>query len=119
MKIAIPSTDADLSAQLDPRFGRAKGFFIFDTKSGESVHMSNTQNLNALQGAGIQAAENVISQGVEAVLTGHCGPKAFRTLQAAGVKVYLGVQGSVKEVIERFKKGELKEAQSSDVNGHW
>ena len=119
MKIAVSSTGKSLQDKVDPRFGRAKGFVIFDTESGESRPVDNAQNLNALQGAGIQAADTVISQGAEVLITGHCGPKAFRTLQAAGVKIYLGAMETVGEAIEKFRKGELSLAASADVNGHW
>ena len=58
--------------------------------------------------------------GVKAVLTGHCGPKAFKALQIAGVQIYLGIQAeTVKEAIEKFKKGELRIANSSDVGDYW
>jgi predicted Fe-Mo cluster-binding NifX family protein len=52
------------------------------------------------------------------VLTGHCGPNAFRALTAAGVNVIVGVQGSVSEAIERFKSGDLRTAGGPDVGGH-
>ena len=57
--------------------------------------------------------------GVEAVLSGHCGPKAFRTLSAAGIKIYAGVSGTVEEAIESFKAGELEPLDTADVEGHW
>ncbi len=119
MKIAITSQGADLSSQVDPRFGRARMFIIYDVDSGEFEAVDNEQNLNAAQGAGIQAAQNVADQGVEYVLTGHCGPKAFSALNAAGVKVIVGVEGSVQEAIEKFKAGELKPTDAADVDGHW
>jgi predicted Fe-Mo cluster-binding NifX family protein len=81
--------------------------------------VDNTQNLNAAQGAGVQAAQKVAELHVDAVITGHCGPKAFRVLDAAGIKVYLGVDGTVKDAVEMFKTGKFLEAKSPDVKGHW
>lgn len=104
---------------VDPRFGRARCFVFYDTESGEFEAHDNTQVLNLPQGAGIQAARTVIDGGAEVLITGHCGPNAFRTLQAGGVKVVVGAQGTVKEAIEKFQKGVLKAAQSADVEGHW
>ncbi len=119
MKIAISSSGTALDAPVDPRFGRAAKFILVDTDTGAfSVH-DNTQNLNAAQGAGIQSGETVSRLGAEVVITGHCGPKAFRTLQAAGIKVAIGAKGTVAEAVEAFKKGELKAAESADVEGHW
>ncbi len=119
MKIAVTSTSKDISSNMDPRFGRAKFFIIVDTDTDEVVAHDNVQNLNAAQGAGIQAAETVARLGAEAVVTGNVGPKAFRALNAAGVKIYLCTEGTVADAIRRFKAGELKEASVANVEGHW
>ena len=119
MKIAISSEAMDLDANVDPRFGRARCFIFYDTDTDVFEARSNEQVLNLPQGAGIQAAQQVIDRNVEVLLTGHCGPNAFKTLQAGGVKVVLEVQGTVKNAIEQFKKGALNPAESPDVEGHW
>ncbi len=119
MKIAVTSQGPDLSSQVDPRFGRAKSFVVVDVETDEfSVH-DNTQNMNAAQGAGIQAGRTVVDLGVGAVLTGNVGPKAFTTLQAGHVKVYPGVSGTVKDAVEKFKAGKLQGAERANVQGHW
>ena len=119
MKIAITSQGKDLQSQVDPRFGRASWFIVADTETGQFEAHDNTQNVEAVQGAGIQAAQNIARHGVACLLTGHCGPNAFRTLSAAGIQVIVGVQGTVAETIERFKRGELVPADRPDVEGHW
>jgi len=119
MKIAVTSSGETLTATVDLRFGRAKKFIIIDTETNETQVVDNSQNLNAVQGAGIQAGQNVSRLGVEAVITGHCGPKAFRALQAAGVKIFLAPEGTVGEAVEKFKAGELTETGKADVEGHW
>ena len=119
MKILITSQSGELSGQVDPRFGRAKYFILYDTEKDKWKAMDNSQNLNAIQGAGIQAADNVASIGAEFVLTGHCGPKAFRSLSANGIQIIVGVEGKVADVVERFKNGEYKPTENSDVPGHW
>lgn len=98
MKIAVTSRGPDLNSQVDPRFGRASSFVVWDTDTDEfSVH-DNKQNVNAAQGAGIQAGRTVVDLGVEAVITGNVGPKVFATLQAANVKVYPGATGTVSTI---------------------
>jgi len=119
MLIAISSSENNLDSQLDLRFGRAKGFIIYDTESNDFEYIDNVQNLEAAQGAGIQAAQNVVNKNVDAVISGHCGPKAFKVLSTSGVKIYTADGGKVSEVIGKFKKGELQEATSADVEGHW
>ncbi|MEW5803303.1 MAG: NifB/NifX family molybdenum-iron cluster-binding protein [bacterium] len=119
MKIVITSSGKSLESQIDSRFGRAAQFTVYDTETGEFQFVENNQNLNAAQGAGIQAAEAVSRIGADCVITGHCGPKAFRTLQAAGIQIITGAQGTVSYVIEEFKAGRLKTSDSPDVEGHW
>jgi len=119
VRVAVTSSGDGLGSPIDPRFGRAAKFILVDTETGSVQVEDNTQNLNAAQGAGIQAAQNVSRLGAQVLLTGHCGPKAFATLRAAGIQVITGVEGTVGEVVERFKRGELSPSDSPDVEGHW
>ena len=119
MKIAVTSRGTDLASEVDERFGRARYFIIYDTDTGEHRVVDNEVNLNAPQGAGVQSGETVVREGAGALLTGHCGPKAFRVLKAAGVEVFNGCSGTVEEAIERFRKGDLERSEAPDVQGHW
>ncbi len=121
MKIAITAKGEGLDSPLDPRFGRAQCFIVMDTETGEHQVVSNDANVQAAQGAGIQAGQNVVETGAEAVITGNVGPKAFRTLQSAGIKIYLCSAESVtaQEALERFRRGELAEVSEANVSGHW
>ncbi len=119
MKIAFTSTGCDLEAALDPRFGRAAKFIVCDLDTGGFEAVDNSQNLNAAQGAGIQAAETVARLGATALVTGHCGPKAFRVLRAAGIKIYNTDAQTVATALEKFRRNELVEASGADVEGHW
>jgi predicted Fe-Mo cluster-binding NifX family protein len=119
MKVAVTAQGTDMTSQVDARFGRSRFFVAVDTETGEFEATDNAQNMNAVQGAGIQAARNVIGLDVAAVVTGHVGPKAFSTLQAAGVDVYLGAAGSVGNAVQQFMAGELERAGQADVEGHW
>lgn len=119
MKIAITSSGENLDNEIDLRFGRAKSFIIYETNDDSFEFIDNVQNLEAAQGAGIQAAQNVVNKDVEAVITGHCGPKAFKVLSASGVKVYTTEISKISDIIEKFKNNELQELTSADVEGHW
>ncbi len=119
MKVAVPATGPDLGAPVDRSFGRCRDFVICDLASGSVSAVSNTQNLELTQGAGIQAARTVVEQEVDCVITGHCGPKAFAALQAGDIMVVLGADGTVQEAIDAFKAGRLKPAEQADVEGHW
>ena len=119
MKIAFTTSGETLDAPLDSRFGRAPKFLIYDTDNNTFKVVDNQQNLNAAQGAGIQAAETVSRLGAEAVVTGHCGPKAFRVLLAAGIKIFNSDAPTVAAALEQYRAGKLTEARAADVEGHW
>ena len=119
MKVVVTSQGEEMSSEVDPRFGRSKKFIVVDTESGEHRVVDNAQNLNAAQGAGVQAAQTVAGLQVDAVLTGNCGPKAFNVLNAAGIKLFLGVEGTVQAAVKKLEAGEYKQADSNNVEGHW
>jgi predicted Fe-Mo cluster-binding NifX family protein len=119
VRIAITTSGDDLNAPLDTHFGRAPRFLVYDTDADTFEVIDNHQTLNAAQGAGIQAAERVARSGARAVVTGHCGPKAFRVLAAAEIKVYTTDAATVAEALDQFRSGSLTECRSADVEGHW
>jgi len=119
MKIAFTTSGEDLKSPLDSRFGRAAKFLIYDLDSTAFEVVDNQQNLNAAQGAGIQSAETVARLGAKTLVTGHCGPKAFRVLNAAGIKIFNSSAPTVAEALEEYRAGKLVQAASADVESHW
>lgn len=119
MKVVITSKGDGLDAAVDPRFGRAARFVVYDTETKEARSVDNTQSFDAPQGAGVQAAQTVSRLGAECLLTGHCGPKAFRALVSAGIRVFTGAEGTVAEALAAFEQGRLAAATAADVEGHW
>jgi predicted Fe-Mo cluster-binding NifX family protein len=119
MKLAVTAQGNRPDSALDPRFGRAKYFVVVDTETGAFSAIDNSVNLNAAQGAGIQAGKRVVELGVDGLITGHVGPKAFATLETGRLKVYIGADGTVAEAIEQLKAGKLTALESADVDGHW
>ena len=119
MKIAITAQGNELSSEIDLRFGRAKFLLVVDTETDDFEVHDNELNLNAVQGAGIQTGQNIANLGVGAVITGNVGPNAFKTLNAAGVKIFLTEKQTVQNAMDSFKAGKLKEVNQANVEGHW
>lgn len=119
MKIAISALRPSETDLMESRFGRAAWFMVYndELKSWESVE--NTVNLDAPQGAGIQTAEMLAKMGVDVVVVGYCGPKAFHVLQEAGIRVFTDVTGSVKEALEAFLNNKIVASQGANAAGHW
>ena len=113
-KICVTSEGDKLHSKVDPRFGRCRYFIIVDTDTLKIEAVKNP-NIEAMGGAGIQSGQLIAGKQVKAVLTGNVGPNAFQTLQAAGVDVITGVSGTVKEAVERYKKGEFKPTSGPSV----
>jgi predicted Fe-Mo cluster-binding NifX family protein len=104
MKICVSSQGTTLDAPVDPRFGRCQYFLIVDTDTLEYEAIKNP-NIESSGGAGIQSGQLIAEKHVKTVITGNVGPNAFHTLKAAGVEVITGAAGTVKEAVERYKKG--------------
>ncbi len=119
MKIAITAQDKELTSEIDLRFGRAKWLIVVDSETDDFTAHDNVMNLNAVQGAGIQTGRNIANLGVEAVITGNVGPNAFKTLNAAGIKIFLAEKQTVAEAVDSLKAGKLKEVDQANVEGHW
>ena len=119
MKIAVTSQGKDLNSQVDPRFGRAAYVIIVDSDTNDFQVIDNSANLNAMKGAGIQAASNVVNSGADVLLTGHCGPNAFKALQAGKVAVSNDASGTVIESVKQYLDGKLPHAAAANVDGHW
>ncbi len=109
MKIVVTASGPDLDSPIDPKFGRSQYFIFVDPDSLQFEAIEN-ESVIAPSGAGTQAAQFVASKGAEAVITGEVGPNAFTTLVAAGIRIFLGTTGRVREAVYMFKSGRLQES---------
>ena len=119
MKVAITAKGVMLDSEIDPRFGRAPYILVVETESLAFEAVDNSDNVNAFKGAGIQAATMVSDRGAEVLMTGYCGPKAFATLEAAGVKVVSDVTGRVRDAVAALKTGRVTYATAANKEAHW
>jgi len=111
VKIAISSTGQRLESDIDPRFGRCQYFLVVDSDTKEFEVFSN-ESAEVMGGAGIRAAQFVADLNVKAILTGNIGPNAFETLNAAGIEILTGIEGTVNDAIEDYKGRETKKCTS-------
>jgi predicted Fe-Mo cluster-binding NifX family protein len=115
MKICVTSQGDNLDSELDSRFGRCRYFLFVDRDTLEFEAIQNP-NIDATGGAGIQSGQLVAGKGVDVVLTGNIGPNAFQTLKTAGIDVITGLSGSIREVVEKYKKGGVEPTQGPSVS---
>jgi predicted Fe-Mo cluster-binding NifX family protein len=119
MRIAVTAQEKSETAMVDSRFGRAACFMVHDTEKGSWHAHDNSQNLRAAQGAGVQAAQQIVGLDVDTVITGNVGPKAWRVLSAAAIRVMLTEKTTVQDAFSALEEGKLKEAEDANVEGHW
>ena len=117
MKIAVSSSGKNLDSQVDPRFGRCAYFVIVET-GDMSFEAFDNENIALGGGAGIQSAQFVGSKGAKAVITGNCGPNAVQTLSVSRIDVFVGNTGTVREVIEKYTRGDIKSSSTANVADH-
>jgi predicted Fe-Mo cluster-binding NifX family protein len=118
MKIAITSRGDSLDSAMDPRFGRCAYFVILDTEAGSVLKAIPNDAATAGGGAGVQAAQTVIDEDVEAVVSGNFGPRAFDALSSGGIKLYTVKAETLKEALESFNKGEAELLASASAAAH-
>jgi len=117
MKIAITAIGPTLDAEIDSRFGRCRYFIIVDLETMKSEALGNS-GATGSGGVGVSTAQMIADKGVEAVITGNCGPNAHQTLSAAGINVISDVTGNVRDAIEDYKSGKLQASSQPNVSAH-
>lgn len=115
-RIAVTCVSDAPDTAIDPRFGRCQYFMILGPDGRIEIVPNAAKDLG--NGAGIQAAQEMIDRKVEAVITGDVGPNAYRVLSAAGIDIYVGCGGAAKEAIERYRRGALAQATGATSPGH-
>jgi len=118
MKVCVSATSDSLDSPVDLRFERSPYFIIMDLETMQFEVIPNPVS-SVLGGAGVQAAQIIAGKGVKAVISGKVGPNAFQALSVAGIKIIKGAYGTVREAIEKYKRGELKEANNQTSESYF
>lgn len=117
MKVAVSATGPGLEALVDDRFGRCPYLVLVDPNTLEAESVENTAGASR-GGSGVATAQAVVNRGIKVVLTGHVGPNAHEVLSRAGVKVYGGASGTVREAAEAFRRGKLASVSAATAPPH-
>lgn len=118
MKIAVSAGGKDLESLIDPLFGRCPYFIIVDTDDSSFEALDNP-NISLSEEAGIKSAQLVASKGVKIVITGKCGPRAVQILSELGIEIIVGLMGTVRQVVERYKTGDLLSTDKANVEEYF
>ncbi|HNQ89360.1 MAG TPA: NifB/NifX family molybdenum-iron cluster-binding protein [Verrucomicrobiota bacterium] len=108
MKLAVSTQGPEPGSPVDTHFGRARFFRVLDTETGQQTVLDNADGAGVVQGAGPRAVQRLCRLGVQAVLTGHVGPKARTALEAATIEAYAVEGGTAEEAVRVFMAGQLR-----------
>lgn len=118
MKLCITASGPEANDKIDPRFGRCLYFLFYDSQT-DSYKAVKNKAAAASHGAGIEASRLVTEESPEAVITGNIGPNAANVLKASSLDIYSVREGTVAEVVGKYKAGKLKKIDSATVPGHF
>ncbi len=117
MKICITSVNPSLDSPVDLRFGRSPFFLILDEEGNLKEHLLNP-GINAGRGAGIAAAQLIVSKGVNVLITANLGPNAGLVLFSTGIKIFAGpINTTVRQAFEMWKENKLSAITAPSVAG--
>ena len=117
MKVAVTARGPGPEFEVDESFGRSYWFLICDLETGSWEAIDNAATRNALEDAGLQASLLLADLGIDCVVTGQTGPKAFRSLSSAGIQIYHGAIGTVGESLRAWQSGKLEKATAARCSG--
>ena len=119
MKIAISAKGKITDDLIDMRFGRCEHFQIHDTEL-KVVKVLENKGESASGGAGIVAANKLIDENVDVIITGNLGPNAFKIIDVSDIKSYKcdSDTTSIKEALEKYNNNELEEIKIAGAAHH-
>lgn len=117
MKIGISAKGKTLDSLLDERFGRCEYFLIYD-REDEKINVLENKGQTATGGAGIVAAQQLIDEKVDIIITGNLGPNAYELIDKAKIKAYKCKGMPISSVIEKYDNSELLEIKESGPAHH-
>ncbi len=87
MKIGIATIEKDLNQNVNPTFGRAPYFAVYNTIT-KSVEFYNNEAKNAQGGAGIKASQFLVDLNLDAIIAYRLGENAVKVLTSANINLY-------------------------------
>lgn len=112
MKIAVTAENNNgFESRVNRHFGRAPYFAVVDTET-DNVELIKNEAAKASGGSGVSAAQLIADRGVEVLISGSVGPKAYTALSSGNIEMYIIQQGTVREAVDNFQGGKLSQLTS-------
>jgi predicted Fe-Mo cluster-binding NifX family protein len=103
MKIAVPTRDF----YVDEHFGHCEFYSIYSISADNKIEKEEL--MKSPQGCGCKSdiAFTLAEMGVDTMLAGNMGQGAVNKITSAGIKVYRGLSGKVRDQVELFLQGQV------------
>lgn len=106
MKIAIPVDENQKDVCVS--FARAPYFLYYDTETKETIGKENPA-AEAAGGAGLKAAQALVDEKCQILLTVRCGENAAEVLKAAEIGIFQTKGSDAAENLKAYEEGNLEE----------
>lgn len=106
MIVAIPAEEKNIKGNVCVSFGRAPYFMFYDTEKNESKFISNSA-ADSQGGAGVKAAQVIVDNNADVLITPRCGDNAAEVLKTAYITIYKSKNNSIEDNLKSFKEEKL------------
>ncbi len=106
MIVAVPAEEKSLDSAICVSFGRAPYYCLYDTEKETSTFLDN-RAASSPGGAGIQAAQFLVDQHIDALITFRLGDNADKVLLAANIQLLKALNLSIADNISSLLEGTL------------
>ena len=117
MIIAIPTDEESMKSNVCISFGRTPYFLIYDTDTRDYVFIDNKAS-SSQGGAGIKAAQLLVDNKIDALITPRCGENAADVIKVANIQMYKTINNSIYDNIEAFSYGKLLMLEETHAGFH-
>ncbi len=114
MKTCLPSNGTDLSTPLASSFEYCSYFVIVDANQQKILTFILNDAQTAARGASILTAQLIINQNVQTIITPEIDSLTLNILQKAGIRIYLGTNGTLRKNVDLFRQGRLVEVKIAE-----
>jgi predicted Fe-Mo cluster-binding NifX family protein len=106
--LVVPTLGTSLDAPVAPRFGRSPRFAVIEVIAGRVAGARSVENPHAAEERHDHVPSFVAGLGANVVLAQGMGDPARQALEALGVDVVVGVEGTVVDVVRSWLEGRVK-----------
>lgn len=107
MILGLPVNTNNLEGGISSSYGRAPFYYIYDSITKEGNFVANMA-AGDVGGVGVKAAQLIIDQQVEVLITPRLGDQAAQVLEGAGIAFYKSQGEDIEENIEAFLASKLE-----------